>query len=278
MTKHRSHDTPGDWPEDEEFDFESPSHEPWGSAQGEVEEAELAAQLLEITNEFELDQFIGGLVQNAAHAAGAPLPPPVLAPLASTLKGTLKHAIPVVGGASAMPFDAVGDTRRLAAAAAAFGLELEALSPEDQEFELARRFVRLARGAGRRASRFTRRMPARATVRRALAGAARRYAPGLLRRRRRGRRIMVPVPVPYPVPVAEPLPPVEPDPDQPADQDSDADPAAEPNGFSDTPADAATETAPRAGATCTCGTCAHCQPRSSGRWVRASGRIILQDV
>ena len=51
-----------------------------------------------------------------------------------------------------------------------FGLELEGMSGEDQEFEVARRFVRLAASAAQKA----------AAARSAVAAAARRHAPGLL--------------------------------------------------------------------------------------------------
>jgi hypothetical protein len=61
-----------------------------------------------------------------------------------------------------------------------FGLELEGLSPEDREYEVARRFVRFASSAAARAARATR-IPPSAAVRQAVRTSARRFAPGLLR-------------------------------------------------------------------------------------------------
>lgn len=81
-------------------------------------------------------------------------------------------------------------------AAEVFGMELEGLSPEDKEFELARHFVRFARDAIRGADQ------PHTAVEAALAQAARRHAPGLLQRaaatpahsgrwQRQGNRILV---------------------------------------------------------------------------------------
>ena len=80
---------------------------------------------------------------------------------------------PGVGGA-------IG-SKLAAAAGNLFGLELEGMSPEDQEFEVARRFVRFAGAAARNARRSR-------NPRAALTAAARRFAPGFLRRRRPGPR------------------------------------------------------------------------------------------
>jgi hypothetical protein len=63
-----------------------------------------------------------------------------------------------------------------------FGLEVEGLSGEDQEFEVARRFVRLASSAAAQAARVNPANP-RAAVRAAIQQAARRHAPGLLQPR-----------------------------------------------------------------------------------------------
>ena len=62
------------------------------------------------------------------------------------------------------------------------GLELEGLSPPDQEFETARQLVRFAGSAYRHAAWAPRNMSPSAAARSAAARAARRYAPGLWRR------------------------------------------------------------------------------------------------
>ena len=61
-----------------------------------------------------------------------------------------------------------------------FGMELEGLSPEDQDFELARRVAQWAQAAARVAGRAPHADPS-AAARWAMAKAARRYAPGLWR-------------------------------------------------------------------------------------------------
>ena len=79
------------------------------------------------------------------------------------------------------------------------GLELEGLSPEDQEFEVARRVVRLAGDAAVKAAAAPPSAPAGKVVNKAIAAAAKKHAPGLAgpggrrsgRWIRRGRRIIV---------------------------------------------------------------------------------------
>ena len=67
-----------------------------------------------------------------------------------------------------------------------FGLELEGMSPEDQEFEVARRFVRLAAASAKNAANVPQGADPQKAAKTALIKAARRHAPGLLRRKRRG--------------------------------------------------------------------------------------------
>jgi len=106
------------------------------------------------------------------------------------LKGIAKKALPLAGGAlgSLIPIPGVGTALGAAAgnaAAGLFELQLEGLSAEDREFEVARAYVRFAGNAARRASRMNNMHPSRAS-RAAVIGAAKKYAPGLLARR--GRR------------------------------------------------------------------------------------------
>ena len=73
------------------------------------------------------------------------------------LKGIAKKALPFVGGAlgSFIPIPGVGTALGTALGGAASKLlevDLEGMSPEDQEFELARRFVRLASSAAAQAA------------------------------------------------------------------------------------------------------------------------------
>ena len=105
----------------------------------EVEEMELAAELLAVSSEEELDQFLGKLFKGA-RGEGIKK---VARPLGGILKGIAKKALPFVGGAlgSFIPIPGVGTAVGTALGGAASKLlevDLEGMSPEDQEFELAR--------------------------------------------------------------------------------------------------------------------------------------------
>ena len=151
----------------------------------EAQEFELAAELLSIGNDSELDQFIGGLIKQAVPAIGKAIKSPVGRKLGSLLKGAAKKVLPMAAGAVGSVFGGpVGGMLASSAAKAAgeaFGLELEGLSPEDQEFETARHFVRFAAEAARRAADDTGPADPEASARKALTHAARQLAPGLLR-------------------------------------------------------------------------------------------------
>lgn len=67
-------------------------------------------------------------------------------------------------------------------AADAFGLELEGLSPEDQEFEVARRFVRLAGEATREAMEAPKMLPPKTVAKQAIKKASVKHAPGLAKK------------------------------------------------------------------------------------------------
>lgn len=135
----------------EAFEFEMGNEQEFENAAGstlsEAQELELAAELLAVSNEEELDQFLGKFFKKAWRGLRK-----VAGPLTGILKGIAKKALPFVGGAlgSFIPIPGVGTALGSAIGGAASKLlevELEALSLEDQEFELARRFVRLADSA-----------------------------------------------------------------------------------------------------------------------------------
>ena len=65
-------------------------------------------------------------------------------------------------------------------AARVYGLELEGLSAEDRDYEIARQFIRFAEAAAREAANPPSALPAAAAVSVAVEGAAREFAPGLL--------------------------------------------------------------------------------------------------
>jgi len=65
----------------------------------ETEEMELAAELLGVASEQELDRFLGSLIQRAGRAVGQFVKSPTGQALGGILKGAAKQALPVVGSA-----------------------------------------------------------------------------------------------------------------------------------------------------------------------------------
>jgi uncharacterized protein (DUF697 family) len=150
----------------------------------EAEEMELAAELLSVSNEAELDQFFGKVINAAGRAFGGIIKSPVGKALGGALKGVAKQALPAVGGAlgnALLPgVGGVVGSKLASAAGKAFGLELEGLSYEDQEFEVAKGVVRLAGAAASNAAQASPSTPPRQVVQTAMTEAAKAQAPGLL--------------------------------------------------------------------------------------------------
>lgn len=147
----------------------------------EAEEMELAAELLTISNEAELEQFFGRLLKKA----GGFLKSGIGKNIVGTLKGVAKKALPVLGSAVGNMFvpglgGMIGG-KLASAAGGMFGLELEGLSYEDQEFEVAKQIVRLGAAAGSNAAQADPSAPPAQVAQAALTAAAQQYAPGLIR-------------------------------------------------------------------------------------------------
>lgn len=161
-----------------EADMESPFTE--------AEEMELAAELLEISSEAELDQFLGKLFKGAWRGLKkvGSVVGKVARPLGGVLKGLAKKALPFVGGAlgSFIPIPGVGTavgTALGSAVSKALEVEFEGMNEEDQEFEMARRFVRLAGTAAKQVAQTTPGVSPQEAVKAAVMAAARRHVPGL---------------------------------------------------------------------------------------------------
>lgn len=153
---------------------------------GEAHELELAAELLEVSGEEELEAFLGNLIGSVGRVAGQFVRSDTGRALGGILRNVARQALPVIGQAAGRWIDpAMGGALGADIAARAgrlFGLELEGLSPEDKEFEITRQFVRFAAAATRRAAAAPPSVPATAAATAAATEAARRYAPGLLTR------------------------------------------------------------------------------------------------
>ncbi len=161
----------------------------------ETQEMELTAELLEVSNEAELEQFLGKMFKSVAKGVGGFIRSPVGRALGGALKGIAKKALPVVGGALGS-FIAPGVGTALgsklgAMASGLFEMELEGMSQEQAEFEVARRYVRLAATSAANAANAPTSAPPAKVARVALTNAARIHAPGMLRGTSAGSGVMV---------------------------------------------------------------------------------------
>ena len=146
---------------------------------------------------------VGGFVGKAVRS-------PLGQQLGGLLKGVAKQALPMAGAALGnLVLPGVGGAiggKLASAAGSMFGLELEGLSQEDREFEVAKQFVRLAADATKAAVTAPPAANPSAVARDAVAQAAQKFAPGLFtggsngshmaggmtgRWVRRGRRIVI---------------------------------------------------------------------------------------
>ncbi|MGV9947013.1 hypothetical protein [Rhodococcus aetherivorans] len=156
---------------------------------GEVDgrELALAAELLAVNSEEELDRFLGSLIGGAVSAARNFASSDAGRAVGRILKDSAQRALPQIGRAvgSYLAPGRGGDVgHRLGQAAAASfeaDLQTEGLSAEDRELQNARAFIRYARAAARNTASTSRRVPPAAAARRAAIQAAQQYLPGLLR-------------------------------------------------------------------------------------------------
>lgn len=157
-------------------EMEVPDHEaprpPDGRPIDEDAEMAFGAEMLEVRDQAELESFLADLVARVGAAGRAVFD----TPLGRTLVGALQRAAQPLFPIVATPGGADLRTR----AARLFGLELEGLSPEDKEFEVARHFIRFAADAIGNATEAGAGGDPRARAQSALTRAARRHAPGLL--------------------------------------------------------------------------------------------------
>lgn len=175
--------------EGEQFEYGEQEGEGEGEIYGEsilseADETELAAELLEVTNEGELDRFLGNFLSRAARAVGQVARSPIGQAVGGVLKGVAKKALPLAGGAIGGyfggPLGAKIGSGLASAAGSALGLEGESLEQEDREFEGAKQFVRLAADTVKQAAAAPPSADPRAAAQSAAIAAARRFAPGLL--------------------------------------------------------------------------------------------------
>ena len=114
----------------------------------ETQELALALELLEVSSEADLEQFLGKVFKSIGKAAKGL----VKGPLGGVLKSIAKKALPFVGGAlgSFIPIPGVGTALGTAlgsAASSALEAEMQGVDREIAQLEMAQRFVRIAADA-----------------------------------------------------------------------------------------------------------------------------------
>jgi hypothetical protein len=173
---------------------EGPAHgavTPWPGSRAvppqlsEWREAELISELLDVTSDQELGQYLGQVISGTARAVGSFARSETGQALGRVLKSVAHLVLPTVGRPIGTRFGApAGVDLGTAAAQRAgplLGLELEGMSHEDREFEIARQFVKFAHAAAAEAAVRPAGAPGMPAARAAVGAAARRYAPGLVR-------------------------------------------------------------------------------------------------
>lgn len=169
-----------DYELDYEYDMES------ASPFSEEVESEMAFELLSVNNEQQLDEFIGKWIRKAGRFLKRRLPS-VGRFLKKGLKGVVKLALPIAGkiagGVYGGPAGSMLGSKLGSMASNVFEIELEGLSPEDQEFEVAKRVIRYGNQSIRNAAKLIQKMPPEEAAKLALKQAASTHAPGMLKPR-----------------------------------------------------------------------------------------------
>jgi len=133
-----------------EFEYES------DGMLSDEEEMELAAELLEVESDEELEYFLGKFIKKAGRKVKRFGKSSVGRKLGGMLKGVVKKALPAVGGAIGS-FVAPGAGTAIGSKLGsmvgnALEMELDGIDQEDLEFETARRLVRVASSAANKAA------------------------------------------------------------------------------------------------------------------------------
>jgi uncharacterized protein (DUF697 family) len=156
----------------------------YGGVLSETDEMELVSELLEVADEAELEQFLGDLIDGIGSTLGKIVNSPVGKAIGGVLKTVAKTALPIAGGALGTyvggPIGGMIGSNLASMAGNALGLELEGLSPEDQEFEATKQFIRFAAQAIVNALQAAPSGDPESVARAAAVEAARIHAPGLI--------------------------------------------------------------------------------------------------
>ena len=86
-------------PEMEALEFEQGFRVGGTGVFNEAQEMELAAELLGVANDHELEQFLGDFIKKAGKAIGGIVKSPIGQAIGGVLKSAAKAALPIAGGA-----------------------------------------------------------------------------------------------------------------------------------------------------------------------------------
>jgi hypothetical protein len=156
----------------------------FGGGLSEQEEIDLAHELLSVSNEQELEQFLGDFLSKAVSTVGNIVHSPIGQAIGGVLKGVAQKALPMagsaLGGFIGGPLGAKIGSGLANAAGHALGLEME-YGGGELEFEGARQFVKLAADTAQNAVAAAQSgADPRNAAQSAAVAAAQRLAPGLL--------------------------------------------------------------------------------------------------
>jgi uncharacterized protein (DUF697 family) len=170
--------------EAEQFVYGESSWAGEGGVLSEADEMQLASELLGVSTEAELDQFLGDLIKKASSAIGTVIRSPIGQAVGGVLKSAAKKALPLAGGALGGyiggPLGAKIGSGLASAAGSALGLEAESMAQEDREFEGAKQFVRFAANTVKNAASSPMSGNPAAAAQAAATAAAKQLLPGLV--------------------------------------------------------------------------------------------------
>ena len=177
------YDTEGEAEYDQEYDQEyEPEYDreydrEYGAI-SEEEENELAAELLTLSNEAELDQFLGKFFKRIGGGLRK-----VFNPLRKVLRPLAKKLLPIAGTAVGTffggPLGASIGGKAGAFASKLFETDFESMPAEEAEMDIARRFIRFASAAAQEVADAPADADPNAVTKTAVANAASDHAPGL---------------------------------------------------------------------------------------------------
>jgi hypothetical protein len=150
-----------------------------GSVFNEDEQMDLAAGLMEVESDQELDNFLGDVISGAANAVGKFISSPTGQALGSGLKDVAKQLLPVAGQALG-DFVAPGAGGQIGGALGSAAAGLFEMESEERDFEAANTYVKLAGEAVKKAAEMPPGADPHTVAKQAIVEAAKIHAPHLV--------------------------------------------------------------------------------------------------